>query len=156
MGCLLWGFGSKLTTLKRHCAVCTLCVVCWLYHRTLLLGEGKLTNNKETNRFPGPWLNIKMSSYQYRKSHCGDKTILRPSYLHNGISYTGKMTSLYWIRALISYGHCLFNGYNLVSVWSIWLMWQCRHSRVSMVVADDPVPMWCQDISNHDDVVWSV
>ena len=45
---------------------------------------------------PGPWFYIKMSSYQYRKSHCGDKTILRPSYLHNGISYTGK-TSLYWI-----------------------------------------------------------
>ena len=39
-----------------------------------------------------------MTSYQYRKSHCGDKTIWRPSYLHNGISYTGKMTSLYWIR----------------------------------------------------------
>ena len=48
---------------------------------------------------PGPRFNIKMTSYQYRKSHCGDKTILRPSYLHNGISYTGKMTSLYWIRA---------------------------------------------------------
>ena len=32
-----------------------------------------------------------MKSYQYRKSHCGDKTILRPSYLHNGISYTGKI-----------------------------------------------------------------
>ena len=47
----------------------------------------------------GPWFNIKMSSYQYRNSHCGDKTILRPSYLHNGISYTDKMTSLYWIRA---------------------------------------------------------
>ena len=28
--------------------------------------------------------------YQYRESHCGDKTILRPSYLHNVISYTGK------------------------------------------------------------------
>ena len=40
-----------------------------------------------------------MTSYRYRKSHCGDKTILRPSYLHNGISYTGKTTSLYWIRA---------------------------------------------------------
>ena len=39
---------------------------------------------------PGPWFNIKMPSYQYRKSHCGDKTILRPSYLHNGISYTDK------------------------------------------------------------------
>ena len=30
---------------------------------------------------PGPWFNIKMTSYQYRKSHCGDETILRPSYL---------------------------------------------------------------------------
>ena len=50
---------------------------------------------------PGPWFNIKMISYQYRKTHCGDKTILRPSYLHNGISYTGKTTSLYWIGALL-------------------------------------------------------
>ena len=47
----------------------------------------------------GPWFNIKISSYQHRKSHCGDKTILRPSYLHNGISYTSKMSSLYWIGA---------------------------------------------------------
>ena len=65
----------------------------------------------------GPWFNIKMSSYQYGKSHCGDKTILRPSYLHNGISYTGKMTSLYWIRAQspiskpeVSATVCLFGG----------------------------------------------
>ena len=35
------------------------------------------------------------------KSNCGDKTILRPSYLHNGISYTGKASSLYWVRAQI-------------------------------------------------------
>ena len=34
----------------------------------------------------GPWFNMKISSYQYRKSHCGDKTIWRLSYLHNGIS----------------------------------------------------------------------
>ena len=52
----------------------------------------------------GGWFNIKTTSYQYRKSHCGDKTILRPSYLHNGVSYTGKMTSLYWIRALVLCG----------------------------------------------------
>ena len=45
-----------------------------------------------------PRVNIKWSSYQYMKSHCGDKTIIRSSYLHNGISYTGKTTSLYWIR----------------------------------------------------------
>ena len=40
-----------------------------------------------------------MSSYQYRKSHCGDKTVVRSSYLHNGISYTGKMTFFCWIGA---------------------------------------------------------
>ena len=45
----------------------------------------------------GPWFNIKTSSYHYRKSHCGDKTVVRSSYLRNGISYTGKMVSLYWI-----------------------------------------------------------
>ena len=49
---------------------------------------------------PGPRFNIKMLSSQYRKSHCGDKTVVRASYLHNGISFTGKMSSLYWIGAL--------------------------------------------------------
>ena len=49
---------------------------------------------------PGGWINIKMPSYQYRKSHCEDKMILRPSYLHNGTSYTGNMISLYSIGAL--------------------------------------------------------
>ena len=48
-----------------------------------------------------------MSSYQYRKSHCGDKTILRPSYLHNGISYTGKTISSYWIGAQMLDGFTL-------------------------------------------------
>ena len=47
----------------------------------------------------GPRFNIKISSCQYRKSHCGDKTVVRSSYLHNGISYTAKIY-LYWIRAL--------------------------------------------------------
>ena len=44
----------------------------------------------------GPWFNTKMSPYQYMKSHCEDKTIVRSSHLHNGISYAGKMASLYW------------------------------------------------------------
>ena len=55
---------------------------------------------KNAARRPGPWFNIKMSSYQYRKSRCGDKTVVRSTYLHNGISYTDKMSSLYWIGAL--------------------------------------------------------
>ena len=45
--------------------------------------------NKLAQKRSGPRFNIKMPSYQHRKSHCGDKTIWRPSYLHNGISYTG-------------------------------------------------------------------
>ena len=45
-----------------------------------------------------------MPTYRYKNSHCGDWTILQPSYIHNGISYTGKTTSWrrqYWIRALV-------------------------------------------------------
>ena len=45
---------------------------------------------------PGPWFNIKISSYQYRKSHCGDKTVVRSSYLHNGISWKSPNPSNYW------------------------------------------------------------
>ena len=42
-----------------------------------------------------------MSSYRKRKFHYEDITILWPSYIHNGISYTGKTISLYWFRALV-------------------------------------------------------
>ena len=48
----------------------------------------------------GDWFNINMSSNQYRKSHCGDATLVRSSYLHNGNSYTGKIAFLYWIGDL--------------------------------------------------------
>ena len=53
-----------------------------------------------TDRQPSGCLNSKLPLCQCRKSHCGDKTVIRLSYLHNGISFSGKMTSLYWIRAL--------------------------------------------------------
>ena len=46
------------------------------------------------------WFNI--HSYQYRKSHCWDKGLLRLSYFHNEISYTGKTAYLYWIKAQAS------------------------------------------------------
>ena len=45
---------------------------------------------------------MKMSRYQYRKSHCVDQMILWLFYLHNGIPYTGKMTSLYLIRTVVN------------------------------------------------------
>ena len=67
---------------------------------------------------PGPRFNIKMSSYQYRKSRCGDKTVVRSSYLHNGISYTGKMSSLYWIGSQFAITDFLMPGqYHCILVW---------------------------------------
>ena len=66
----------------------------------------------------GPWFNIKMSPYQYRKSHCGDKTILRPSYLHNGISHTGKKTYLYWISLPWSPLNISYMNWDQVCSWS--------------------------------------
>ena len=56
-------------------------------------------NSVQNEQHSGPPFKMKMAFYQCRNSHYGDKTIWRPSYLHNGISYTGK-TSLCWIRAL--------------------------------------------------------
>ena len=49
--------------------------------------------------WPGPWFSTKMLSYQYRKSRCGDKTVIRQPYLHSGISYNDKTPSFYWIKA---------------------------------------------------------
>ena len=91
-----------------------------LYHNSILLAmpagsdmvisKGLCCGVKcQLLREPGPWFNIKMSSYQYRKSHCGDKTVIRSSYLHNGTSYTGKMASLYWISPLKSTMVLMYN-----------------------------------------------
>ena len=108
-----------------------------------LLVAGASVGTDMTHIFmtPGPRFNIKMSSYQYRKSHCEDKTVVRSSYLHNGISYTGKMTSLYWIRALPLNGLLWYKWYS-VNPWclvdlfiSVYLglqnLFQCVHKIIN-------------------------
>ena len=45
---------------------------------------------------PGPHLNIKTVFSRYRNFHYEYKMVVRLSYIYNGNSYTGKMTSLYW------------------------------------------------------------
>ena len=58
------------------------------------LWSGPLSRCNQTLWYaPGPWFIIKTPSYQYRKSHCGDTTVVRSSYLHNGISNTGEKAS---------------------------------------------------------------
>ena len=71
---------------------------------------------------PGSWFNIMVTSYQYRKSHCGDKMIFWPSYLHNRISHTGKITSLYWNGFLtMSFKMADKISTSLVAVWVLYL-----------------------------------
>ena len=47
----------------------------------------------------GSSFNVKIPIYQYNKSDCGDKTILRLSYLNNGIFYPSKAVFLCWMIA---------------------------------------------------------
>ena len=95
---------------------------------------------------PGPQFNIKMLSYQYRKSHCGDKTVVRSSYLHNGISYPGKMSSLYWIGPqnkcpwlLIPYHH-----QDLSSQGNDHLLWtdHCLHEEIVQLTTLSQCRKW--------------
>ena len=39
------------------------------------------------------------TSYQYSKFQFEEMTVVRAPYLHNDISYTGKMASLFWINS---------------------------------------------------------
>ena len=105
---------------SHHCG-------CWWPGDTRSKGISSYSIDTVLSKYSGPRFNIKMTSYQYRKSHCGDKTILRSSYLHNGISYTGKMTSLYWIRAQASplrrvkiYRIFLFDRF-IVCIYELWM-----------------------------------
>ena len=67
--------------------------------RHLTQGPDNLMGNQRFSPYPNVLARVQVSSYQYRKSHCEDKTVVRSSYHHNVISYTGKMSSLYWIGA---------------------------------------------------------
>ena len=50
------------------------CFFCDQFHTALLVDSSKAFWNRFRS---GPWFNIKMLSYQYRESHCGDKTVVR-------------------------------------------------------------------------------
>ena len=84
-----------------------------------------------------------MSSYQYRKSHCGDKTVVRSSYLHNGISYTGKMSSLYWIGALTTSG-----ARGRLNIKMSSYQYRKSHCGDKMVIRSSSPKRKCQDYHN--------
>ena len=82
---------------------------------------------------PWGWFNKNIPSYQYRKSHCGDKTVVRSSYLHNGISYTGKMSSLYWIGALLFWINFVENPCTRRMTRRIFLHWNLSVTTTSII-----------------------
>ena len=87
---------------------------------------------------PGAWFNINMLSYQNRKPCCGDKTIIRSSYLYNRISYTGKMSSLYWICAQVV--SLYIASPELVSGPAV--VWKVKNFLHTLTVW---IPMWIND-----------
>ena len=110
----VWSTGFRETRLNQHIATTSLKRKCCHFDEIFITDctESCQNDNFQCSQWwsfrqsddifvsvlwwtPGAWINTKMSSYQYRKSHCGDKTVVRSSYLHDGISYTGKMASLY-------------------------------------------------------------
>ena len=52
--------------------------VSWSFHKNwyLLDSHNNIPVLYPPSLWPGAWFNIKMPSYQYRKSHCGDKTVV--------------------------------------------------------------------------------
>ena len=61
-------------------------------------------------------IQYKMAPYQYRKSHCGDIMVVRLSYLHNGISSTGK--TMFYIESgswFLAFRHSIFQHHEKTS-----------------------------------------
>ena len=98
---LQWNFNRKqyIFIMKMHLKMSS---AKWRLFR-FGLNELNKQCQRKVSRSVTRWALIpcKMLSCQCRGSHYGDQTIIRSSYLHNGISYIGKISSLYWIRPLI-------------------------------------------------------
>ena len=78
------------------------------------------------------------------------KTILRPFYLHNGISYTGKTTSLYWVR---SFHYTIYPW--LMNFVLFWLCILVSTDSCDSCNQFTQIPQGCFDIlgQHHDDVI---
>ena len=131
-----WQFSAASPLNTAHSSPIRGCLL-WVQTPIYILPESIVMY--ATSCYTGGWFNIKMSSYQYRKSHSGDKTILHPSYLHNGISYTGKMISLYWIRALVPIimaPNCIISLSYLTGVYRRSDKYECDSMNLTGIIQD--------------------
>ena len=111
---------------------------------------------------PGAPFNIKMTSYWYRKCYCGDQTIIRSSYLHNGISFTGKASHHYrkshcgdktilwssYLHSGISYTGKTILMLNQGLVCNSWVSWVIPI--ISWVRLPSAIPPESSDMMHHD------
>ena len=79
--------------------------------------------------------------YKYRKFHYGDKVVLRPSYLHNGISHTGKLVILYWISPQVTSGRVMKPHYPRDTIISL----RCRKYNYTDMTNCSWYPLWQSD-----------
>ena len=78
------------------------------------------------------WLiKYKMPSYQFKNSHCGDKTILRLSYFHNVIFYTGRTISFIGSGPLFGW-LCIFSKYQKHQSYFTVFIPKCPYKNVSI------------------------
>ena len=77
---------------------------------------------------------IKMRSCQYGICHCGDKTILKYFYRHNGISYTGRITYIYWINPYNRQSQRKMFHFNLFSMVSPYRVIDFAHSLLVQII----------------------
>ena len=133
----------------------------YLYHHTKLMHK------------PGVWsqrgsFNIKIRSYKYRKSYCTDKTIIILSYLHNGISYPGNMTSCIvtnpWCRVQVHTkgSNCLLyaNSWSLTLVISgylcvlLWLVANRETAKSALTGVSYSLGQYCFWWTSFDIITW--
>ena len=94
----------------------------------LWTGNSNITWNvtmKVQNKDQGPDSIWRCHLTSMRKSHCRDETILRPSYFHNGIFYTGKAVSLYWIGAQAMYSQRTPHTWHPITSYGVIVRFRC-------------------------------
>ena len=79
-------------------------------------------------------------AYQSRKSHCGDTTVVRLSYFHNGNSFIGKTSSFYWNSLQTELNNTLHQWDRKYLLWIIY--------QNCWVVSSFNVYIWCVQYQN--------
>ena len=82
-----------------------------------------------TRQSPGSQFNIKMSSYQYRKSHCGDKTIERSPVWQMARATVCNPERYGMTRTLSDHNQTLQTAKHACTIWGMYYLSKCYFCR---------------------------